>query len=995
MKNKRIAFMVAVVLLCGIVFSLTFLYGKNAGKQDTTKNAGTSNVKEAKSDMEPANGGDEAGNSLNAGGDDTSNAGGNVTGSDDASNAGGDAAGGDDASNAGSDDALNAGGDAAGSDDASNAGGDETGSDDASNAGGGADSSNAGKGNAAVETVSGKIPHNSTLNTGNLTEKGNGYEGTKGTGNFNYGEALQKSLLFYELQRSGDLPENVRCNWRGDSCLNDGADNGVDLSGGLFDAGDNVKFNLPMAYTGAVIGWSVYEDRDAYKESGQLIYALDTLKWISDYLIKCHTDDYVFYYQVGDGNQDHSWWGPAELVESQMERPSYFVTKENPGSCVVAEASAALATTALAFTDVDADYSKKCLEHAVSLFKFANETRSDAGYTAANGFYTSHSGFYDELSWAATWLYIATKDDSYLKIAKETYKSANQDSDWALCWDDVHIGAAVLLAKLTGEDTYKNAVEKHLDWWTTGLKTGERVTYSPKGLAVLDQWGALRYATTTGFVAGVYSEWEGCSKQKQSTYWNFAVSQADYALGSTGFSYMIGFGDNYPEHPHHRTAQGSASNNMNDPEVSKHTLYGALVGGPDASDGYTDTVTDYCKNEVACDYNAGFTGLLAKLYSKYKGQTIKDFGAVEEVPDEYYIEGGINVDGEDFIEIKANVFNATGWPARAAEDVELRYFMDLSEVIDAGGTTGNIVVTTNYMQGGSVDGLYTWDADKNLYYLSVKFGDGTLYPGGQEHYKQEIQVRIRDDLGIWDDTNDYSFEGLKLGSTARAENMALYENGKLIFGSEPKSGKDAGKKADAAAGSLNNGGKGGNGNNGNGNGGNNGNNGNGNAAIGGASVGTKNAEGENFSVTVRYDGTSASSSAITGIMEIKNIGSENYPLKKLSIEYYFTKDGKSDFLFDCYHAAINGANGAYSGLNSVTGKYSAFKAAKNKDADTKLTISFGDDATLNANDTLSVNFSIHSSDWGAINTTNDYSVADAANIVVKSDSKVIFGNEPK
>ena len=71
MKNKRIAFMVAVVLLCGIVFSITFLYGKNAGKQDTTKNAGTSNVKEAKSDMEPANGGDEAGNSLNAGGDAT------------------------------------------------------------------------------------------------------------------------------------------------------------------------------------------------------------------------------------------------------------------------------------------------------------------------------------------------------------------------------------------------------------------------------------------------------------------------------------------------------------------------------------------------------------------------------------------------------------------------------------------------------------------------------------------------------------------------------------------------------------------------------------------------------------------------------------------------------------------------------------------------------------------------------------------------------------
>ena len=60
---------------------------------------------------------------------------------------------------------------------------------------------------------------------GTLTETGNGYEGIEGTGKFNYGEALQKSLLFYELQRSGDLPEETRCNWRGDSALTDGADN--------------------------------------------------------------------------------------------------------------------------------------------------------------------------------------------------------------------------------------------------------------------------------------------------------------------------------------------------------------------------------------------------------------------------------------------------------------------------------------------------------------------------------------------------------------------------------------------------------------------------------------------------------------------------------------------------------------------------------------------------------------------------------------------------
>lgn len=43
----------------------------------------------------------------------------------------------------------------------------------------------------------------------------------------NYGDALSKSILFFEAQRSGYLPGNQRVRWRGNSGLSDGKINGV------------------------------------------------------------------------------------------------------------------------------------------------------------------------------------------------------------------------------------------------------------------------------------------------------------------------------------------------------------------------------------------------------------------------------------------------------------------------------------------------------------------------------------------------------------------------------------------------------------------------------------------------------------------------------------------------------------------------------------------------------------------------------------------------
>ncbi|KAL8601701.1 hypothetical protein ACOMHN_033877 [Nucella lapillus] len=49
---------------------------------------------------------------------------------------------------------------------------------------------------------------------------------------YNYNEALMKSILFYEAQRSGKLPPDNRIPLRGDSALGDQGDKWEDLTRG-------------------------------------------------------------------------------------------------------------------------------------------------------------------------------------------------------------------------------------------------------------------------------------------------------------------------------------------------------------------------------------------------------------------------------------------------------------------------------------------------------------------------------------------------------------------------------------------------------------------------------------------------------------------------------------------------------------------------------------------------------------------------------------------
>lgn len=72
----------------------------------------------------------------------------------------------------------------------------------------------------------------------------------------------------------------------------------VDLVGGYYDAGDNVKFGLPMAFTITMMSWSIIEYGKQILHTGELSHSLASVKWGTDYLIKAHPEPNVLYGEV-------------------------------------------------------------------------------------------------------------------------------------------------------------------------------------------------------------------------------------------------------------------------------------------------------------------------------------------------------------------------------------------------------------------------------------------------------------------------------------------------------------------------------------------------------------------------------------------------------------------------------------------------------------------------------------------------------------------------
>ncbi|XP_020106748.1 endoglucanase 1-like [Ananas comosus] len=464
------------------------------------------------------------------------------------------------------------------------------------------------------------------------------------SGTPDYRDALTKSLVFFEGQRSGKLPPGQTLNWRGDSGLSDGSAEHVDLTGGYYDAGDNIKFGFPMAFTTTMLAWSVLEfGRQMPKE---LDHAREAVRWGTDYLLKASSAlPDALYVQVGNPNEEHKCWERAG--DMSTSRPVYKVTSSNPGSDVAAETAAALAAASLVFRHADVHYSNKLKETAVKAFAFANKYRgsySDSLSSVVCPFYCSYSGYEDELLWGAAWLYKATKNSSYLSYAKSL--GINSDSD-SFSWDNKIPGACVLLSRdyLVQKNEEASEFREQAERFMCSVlpnSSSMSVKYTPGGLLYKMNGSNMQYVTTTSFLLSVYSKYLKASKQTFKCD-NLVVTpaqlrvlvkkQVDYILGENprGMSYMVGYGENFPRRIHHRdssipTIRVSAEAVGCDggfpflysDKPNPNILTGAVVGGPDENDNFADDRNNYAESEPAIYINAPLVGALSYLAANFQ-----------------------------------------------------------------------------------------------------------------------------------------------------------------------------------------------------------------------------------------------------------------------------------------------------------------------------------------------------------------------------------------
>ncbi|WP_303790638.1 glycoside hydrolase family 9 protein, partial [Ruminococcus flavefaciens] len=441
-----------------------------------------------------------------------------------------------------------------------------------------------------------------------------------------YYKALAMSLYMYDANACGNGITDGPLTWRGDchtydsaasvgsldgslkSAVDPDGDGKVDVSGGFHDAGDHIKFNLTIGFGMNSLALSEYLNPGVYEKAGCKDHLIYELKWGADYLMKTTFLDSsgnvaAIAHVVANGGEDHAIWSAPEV--QTYARPIYWLTANKNNSPVCCEMAAGLAGTAYVVKDSDPEYADKCIKYAKALLEFGQKHVGNEGGGLAD-FYGTDAQYQDEEAMAQAWLWINKAGEKPSRVPKNKDYGDAQYDGWVYCWNKVWQGYAALMYKATGYQAFADELKVELEG-QGGLKVG---TYNADG------WGASRYNCAKQMDALALANGD-----KDSDYAKGAKYQMDHILGdnSLGYSFLLGYGDKWPVHIHHRAANpGTDANGASSNPSAKYTAYGLLVGGDDKS-GYQDQTDKYQYTEGALDYNGCFAVACAGIANLYGG----------------------------------------------------------------------------------------------------------------------------------------------------------------------------------------------------------------------------------------------------------------------------------------------------------------------------------------------------------------------------------------
>ncbi|KAG5108487.1 hypothetical protein JHK84_045394 [Glycine max] len=409
-----------------------------------------------------------------------------------------------------------------------------------------------------------------------------------------YASALELDLQFFDVQKSGKL-EKKRVWWRGDSGLRDGSEENLDLSKGMYDAGDHMKFGFPLAFTATMFSWAILEYGDRMDAVKQLHYALDSLKWITDNLVNAHPFPEVLYIQ---------FCGVILVKFVSFDIRAFYyvlVADKQPvlqGTEVAAETAAALASASLVFNEIDFAYSRILLQHAQQPFIFADTYR--VSYSVGIPHLVLGMNSYGQVLLSRVNFFGASNIPDAENLDLQMYRET----------------AEILMCMLLPDSptATTNRTESGLIW--------------------VVPWNSLQLSVASVFLAVLYRDYM-LTSQTEILYCSgklykpvdlrkFSISQfqADYVLGENPMkmSYLVGYGTQYPKYLHHRGSSiaVNATTGCKDgfkwfesPHPNPNVAFGALVGGPFFNETYNDFRNNSMQSEPTT-YN-GTSWLLSYL----------------------------------------------------------------------------------------------------------------------------------------------------------------------------------------------------------------------------------------------------------------------------------------------------------------------------------------------------------------------------------------------